>query len=193
MTRIIGLSGSLRTRSYNTALLEAAAVLMPETVELELASIRGIPLYDADLEASDGLPAPVVELKERIASADALLIATPEYNHSIPGVAKNAIDWLSRPPRDIRRVFGDLSVALIGATPGRGGTMLSQSAWLPVLRTLGTRTWFGRSLYVSGASTLFDETGLRDSETRARLETFCRDFATFVEANPRVTSGLKKS
>ena len=108
MIRIVGFSGSLRTGSYNSSLLAAAADLLPEGAELTIGSIRGIPLYDADLDAAQGAPEAVRILKEQITSADALLIATPEYNHSIPGVAKNAIDWLSRPPSDISRVFGGI-------------------------------------------------------------------------------------
>jgi len=83
------------------------------------------------------------ETQAAIAAADGLLLVTPEYNNSIPGVFKNAIDWLSRPPADISRVFGGKPVAIIGASPGGFGTILSQEAWLPVLRTLGTKPWFG--------------------------------------------------
>jgi NAD(P)H-dependent FMN reductase len=98
-------------------------------------------------------------------------------------VLKNTIDWLSRPPADIERVFGNRPVGLIGATPGMGGTRLAQSAWLPVLRTLGTRPWFGRQLYVTGAHKLFDEAGeLIDEGTRERLGTYMREFAAFVAA-----------
>lgn len=185
MKQIIGISGSLRRRSFNGALLQAAAAAMPATVEVEIATIAGIPLYDADVEAAEGIPPAVTALKERIAAADGLLIATPEYNHSIPGVVKNAIDWLSRPPKDIARIFGGLPVALLGATPGRGGTMLSQAAWLPVLRALGTQPWFGGALHVAGAASLFDDSGLTDSGTRERLTGFCSGFAAFVESTPR--------
>lgn len=150
VTKLIGLSGSLRQASYNSALLRSAAGLMPEDSELVVETIRGIPLYDGDVEAAEGIPEQVAALKEAIAAADGLLLVTPEYNNSIPGVFKNAIDWLSRPPADIPRVFGSKPVALIGASPGGFGTILSQNAWLPVLRTLGAELWSGKRLMVPG-------------------------------------------
>jgi chromate reductase len=180
MGRLVGISGSLRRGSYNTSLLRAAAHLTAAGSSIDIASIAGIPLYNADLEAS-GIPPEVATLKEMIAAADGLLIATPEYNNSIPGVLKNAIDWLSRPPADIRRVFGGRPVAVIGATTGRGATSLAQAAWLPVLRTLGTVPWFGERLMVSNAATVFDEQGqIVDDAVRARVETFVKEFVDFA-------------
>ena len=181
MTKLIGLSGSLRQASYNAALLRAAAGLMPEGAELVVETIRGIPLYDADLEAAEGIPERVSGLKDAIAEADGLLLVTPEYNNSIPGVFKNAIDWLTRPPSDIPRVFGDKPVAIMGATPGMGGTRLAQNAWLPVLRTLGTRAWFGKQLYVAGAGRAFDAEGkLVDAKVRELLIAFMAEYAAFL-------------
>jgi chromate reductase, NAD(P)H dehydrogenase (quinone) len=181
MTTILGISGSLRRGSFNTALLRAAVELMPPDVNLETATLHGIPLYDGDVEAESGLPASVSTLKERLAGADGLLLATPEYNNSIPGVFKNAIDWLSRPPSDIPRVFGNRPAALMGASPGHFGTVLSQAAWLPVLRTLGMRAWFGPRLLVSSAAKVFDESGrLTDAAIRSRLQTFLAGFAEFI-------------
>ena len=105
MTKLLGISGSLRRGSHNSALLRAATRLMPPEATLEVASIRGIPLYDYDVEVQ-GLPAAVTQLKEAIVGADGVLLVTPEYNNGIPGVFKNAIDWLSRPSSDVKRVFG---------------------------------------------------------------------------------------
>lgn len=193
MTKIIGIAGSLRKASFNAALLRAAAGLAPVGTDIEVASIAGIPLYDGDLESERGIPDVVTTLKDRIAAADGLLLVTPEYNGSIPGVFKNAIDWLSRPNQDIARVFGDKPVALMGATPGMAGTRLAQSAWLPVLRTLGARTWSGKQLYVASASHVFDSEGtLMDEKITKLLSEFLAGFSGFaaeVSARPRPGAG----
>lgn len=181
--KILGLSGSLRAGSLNTALLRAAAGMMPAGATLEVATIHGIPLYDGDLEAAEGIPAPVAALKEAIAAADGLLLVSPEYNNGIPGAFKNAIDWLSRPPGDIGRIFGGRPVAVIGASPGGFGTILAQAAWLPVLRTLGADHWSGGRLMVSRAHTLFDGAGaLADEGMAKHLRGFLAGFAGFVAA-----------
>jgi len=186
MTKLIGISGSLRRGSYNTALLHAAAGLMPEGAELAVHTIRDIPLYDGDVEASAGIPAPVTALKDAIAAADGLLLVTPEYNNSIPGVFKNAIDWLSRPPADIPRVFSRKPVALIGASPGSFGTILSQAAWLPVLRTLGVTFWSEGRLLVSRAGSVFDQNGaLVDAKIKEQLATLLNGFVEFARIEPQ--------
>lgn len=181
MIKIVGISGSLRKGSYNSALLHEAARLMPEGATLEIATIQGIPLYHGDQEDSLGLPLAVVALKDAIASADGVLLATPEYNNGIPGVFKNAIDWASRPPADMNRVFSGRPFAVIGASPGNFGTILAQDSWLSVLRTLGTRPWFGGRLMASRASGLFDADGqLTDDALRSRLKDFLAGFVSFV-------------
>jgi NAD(P)H-dependent FMN reductase len=178
---LVGVSGSLRQGSYNAALLRAAAGLMPEGSTLAIETIRGIPLYDGDLEAEHGPPEAVTRLKDAIAAADGLLLVTPEYNNSIPGPLKNAIDWLSRPAADIARVFGGKPVALMGASPGGFGTVMAQNAWLPVLRTLGTRFWAEGRLLVSRAGGVFAPDGtLTEEKTRAALAAFVAGFARFA-------------
>lgn len=184
MTKIVGIAGSLRAASFNAALLRTAAGLMPSGASLEIASIKGIPLYDGDVEANEGIPQVVAALKEQIAAADGLLLVTPEYNNAMPGVFKNAIDWLSRPPSDIPRIFGNRPTAVIGASPGGFGTILAQNAWLPVLRTLGTQPWFGGGrLLVSRAGNVFNDAGeLVDEKMKAQLQQFVNGFVNFVKS-----------
>jgi NAD(P)H-dependent FMN reductase len=185
MIKVLGLSGSLRRGSYNSALLRAATRLMPAESSLEVASIRGIPLYDADVE-SQGIPATVNALKEAIVNAEALLFATPEYNNSLPGVFKNTIDWLSRPPADIKRVFGARPVAIMGASSGPFGTVLSQAAWLPVLRTLGMQPWFGGRIAVARAANAFDGDGnLKDASVEEGLKQFLSGYVSFLRTLQR--------
>lgn len=178
---IVALSGSLRKGSYNTALVRAAAELAPEDVQIDVATLHGIPLYDGDLEESEGIPEAAARLKDRIAGTDGLLIATPEYNNAPPGVLKNAIDWLTRPPKDIARVFRDRPVAVAGATPGGFGTVHAQTAWLPVLRALRVHPWFGPRLMLARAGDAFDEDGrLADEDQRKKLAEFVAGFAAFI-------------
>ncbi len=180
MTNIVGISGSLRAGSYNSALLRAAKSSMPEGASLGIATIAGIPVYDGDIE-NTGIPAAVTTLKDAVAGSDGLLIATPEYNNSVPGALKNAIDWLSRPPADIARVFRDRPVAIMGASQGGFGTVLSQNAWLPIFHTLGARVWHGGRLMASRAQNLFDADGtLTDKATQAALQKFLQGFIAFV-------------
>jgi NAD(P)H-dependent FMN reductase len=182
MTKIIGLSGSLRRKSFNTSLLRAAQALAGDGIEFEIATLHDIPVYDGDLEERDGIPQAVNVLRERIANSNGLLIATPEYNNSTPGVLKNGIDWLSRRPTKAPHVFQDLPVACIGASPGGFGTLLAQNALLPVLRTLQTRPWFAGRLMVSKAAAKFSADGeLTDEATRELLREFVKGFAKFAK------------
>ncbi len=183
MITILGIPGSLRIDSFNLRLLKAAQAMTPAHCRVEIETLAGIPLYNGDIELAEGIPQQVERLKDRIAATDALLIASPEYNNSLPGVLKNAVDWLSRPPQDQARVFRGRPVAIIGATPGGMGTALSQTAWLPVLRALGTKPWFGRSLYVSGAHQVFDQYGIiQDDALSDRLRDFIAGFAAYTAA-----------
>jgi len=181
MTELVGFAGSLRAGSFNRALLAAARSAMPPGASLTILPIDDVPLYDADLERDTGVPPSVQQLKESIASADGLVIATPEYNGGIPGVAKNVIDWISRPPEDIPRVLHGKPVALIGATPGRLGTVLSQAAWLQVLRTLRMRVWVqGGPFYVMQAPQSIGPDGAADGELVKRLSDYMRGFVAAI-------------
>lgn len=181
MVDLLGISGSLRAGSFNTALLRAARELAGDGVRLDIQTLHGIPLYDADLEARDGLPAAARALQDRVRACDGLLLATPEYNNGIPGVFKNAIDWLSRPASEIPAVFGGRPVAVMGASPGGFGTILSQDAWWPVLRTLRANVWFGGRVMVSRAGGAFDADGaLVDDKVREQLRGFMAGFAAFA-------------
>ncbi len=115
MIQLLGISGSLLTGSFNTALLQAAKTVSGDGLALDMATLHGIPLYDGDAEAADGLPAAVLALRERIAQADGLIMATPEYNSGVPGVLKNALDWVSRTSAQHPDVLSQKPVALIGA------------------------------------------------------------------------------
>ncbi len=180
-TKIIGIAGSLRAGSYNAALLRAAVTLMPDDGVLDFGTMRGIPLSDGDVERAEGVPPAVLTLRDQIASADGVLIVSPEYNNSMPGVLKNAIDWLSRQSADGAKTFGNRPFAVIGASPGGFGTILAQNAWLPVLRTLGTRQWFGGRLMVSRAGGVFNAAGeLTDEQIKTQLKQFMQGFVGFT-------------
>lgn len=189
MIKILGISGSLRAQSFNTALLRAAQAAAGADVQIEAATLHGIPLFDGDLEQRDGTPRAVRELKTRILDHDGLLMVTPEYNNGVPGVFKNAVDWLSRKTPDLPPVFADRPVAVIGASPGGFGTIMAQNHWLPVLRTLGARHWSGGRLMVSRAQSVFGPDGaLLDDAVRRQLAEFVHGFALFVAGTPRATA-----
>lgn len=180
MPRILGISGSLRKNSFNSALLRAAEGMFPNVIERGV--IDDVPFYNGDVELI-GVPDPVIRLKQQLIAADGLLLVTPEYNQSMPGVLKNVVDWLSRPSLDVTNAFRDKPVALIGATPGGFGTILGQDAWLPVFRGLGSRFWTGGRLMVAGASRVFDDQGsLIDETIQQRLNIFLQGFIEYCEA-----------
>jgi len=181
MKTIIGISGSLRKGSFNSALLREAAKHAPPGVQIVIKSIEAFPLYNWDVEKESGIPTPVQELKDAISEAQGLLVATPEYNNSLPGVLKNAIDWLSRPSSDIERVFRGKPVAIMGASTGRFGTTLSQTAWLPVLRVLGTKPWFGTRLLIARANQVFGDDGeVKDDDVKEQIRKFVQGFAASI-------------
>lgn len=176
MTTILGLSGSLRRASFNSGLLRAARDVAPNGVEVVIGDISGVPLYNADDEAAQGMPPAVAALNDQLARADGLLLVTPEYNNGIPGVFKNAIDWMSR--GEGLALFAGKPVAVTGASPGGFGTTQAQTHWWPVLRTLKTLPWWEGRLMVSRASGLFDADGnLTDDKTRQQVAGFVAGFA----------------
>jgi chromate reductase len=163
----LGVAGSLRRGSYNRGLIRAAAEVAPPGVSLEAYDLTDIPLYNADIE-TDGDPEPVAAFKRAIAAADALLIATPEYNHCIPGVLKNAIDWASRPPR--QSVLSGKPVAVMGATPTPGGTARAQAQLRDGLTYTNGLVLPLPEILVGLARDKFDEEGnLIDDETRSEI------------------------
>lgn len=179
---LIGISGSLRTGSWNTALLETVATSLPTGVALEIADIADIPLFNEDLEPSD-FPAAVSALKDRVAAADGLVIATPEYNGGVPGVAKNVIDWLSRPIADQPRVLHGRPVCLMGATPGPTGTGHAQAAWLPILRTLRMPLWADQGAFLVRSSySVFEDGKMTDEALRDRLRGYLAAYVDWVQA-----------
>lgn len=181
MIKILALSGSLRARSFNTLLLQAAQAIAPADCIFEFASMKDIPLYDQDEEDKAGIPPAVVTLKEQIKAADGLLISTPEYNHGIPGVLKNTIDWLSRPPKDIPEIFHGRKIGLMGASPGRFGTAFAQTMWLPTLRYLNVNL-FPKQLFVALVNSLFNEQGeLIDLTMKKLLQDYMEGFVDFLQ------------
>ncbi len=154
--RVLGFAGSLRRDSYNRAALRAAQELLPPGMTLEIFDLAPIPLFNEDVER-DGVPMAVKEFKERIAAADALLIATPEYNYSIPGVLKNAIDWASRPPGQSPLIGKPL--AIMGASSGYFGSARAQYHLRQVCVILNMHPVNSPEVFISGAASKFDETG----------------------------------
>jgi chromate reductase, NAD(P)H dehydrogenase (quinone) len=165
--RVLGISGSLRRDSYNSGLLRAAAELLPSGAELEVFDgLKAIPPYDADDDVSPA-PEPVASLREAFEAADAILIATPEYNASIPGALKNALDWASRP--HATNPLRGKPAAVVGASTGMFGAVWAQAETRKVLSTIGARV-LDHELPVPEGDERFDADGtLRDPEVEAQL------------------------
>lgn len=176
---ICGIAGSLRDGSYNRALLRAAKKVAPESVEIRIFDRVGeIPLFNQDVE-DEGDPEPVSALKDAIRAADGLLLVTPEYNHGVPGVMKNLIDWASRPPRD--SVLNGTPVGIMGATPGMTGTARSQSMLRQSLVFTNSPAMLQPEVLVARAHQKFDDDGtLTDEKTREFLGTFLGELHTWV-------------
>jgi chromate reductase len=167
---ILALSGSLRRASYNTAALRAARELAPEGVTVTIfEGLRDIPPYDDDLRLASGYPAPVEALRKALAAADAVLIATPEYNYSVPGVLKNALDWASRPPAP---PFDGKPVAILGASPGLFGTARAQYDLRKMFVFMNGLVLNKPEVMITQAASRFDTEGrLTDAATRDFIAT----------------------
>jgi chromate reductase, NAD(P)H dehydrogenase (quinone) len=160
---VIGISGSLRKGSFNTAALRAAQGLAPEGMTIERAEIGDLPLYNDDVRAA-GFPPPAERLRAQIAAADAILLVTPEYNYSISGVLKNAIDWASRPPS---QPFEAKPVAIMGASPGLFGSARAQYHLRQMLIFLNAMPVNRPEVMIGQAQNKFDADGnLTDEPTR---------------------------
>jgi chromate reductase len=180
---ILGFVGSLRKNSYNKALLRVAAEFVPKGAMLEAFDLEGIPLFNQDLETQP--PQRVKEFKAKIKAADALLIVTPEYNYSIPGVLKNAIDWASRPPAD--NVFYGKPVAIMGASTGILGTARAQYHLRQSFVFLNMHAINSPEVFVTFAAQKFDENGnLKDEKTKQLI-------AKLLENLVRWTLKLRKT
>ena len=182
MKTVLAIAGSLRRHSFNRLLLDAAAQLAPEDMKVvRFEGLASIPLFDEDLEGLPaGNPEPVERLRRAVASADGLLIATPEYNWSIPGVLKNAIDWLSRASPE--EVLAGKPVAIVGASSGPWGTRLAQAALRQVLTSTESLILPSPALFVRNAASAFDDSGrLTDQKVRAQLSALLGAFEEWIE------------
>jgi chromate reductase len=179
MIKILGIAGSLRKGSYNKALLKAAVELQPDSMEIEIFDIAGIPLYNGDVEA-EGTPTAVIEFKNKIAEADTLLIATPEYNYSIPGVLKNAIDWASRPPKS--SPLNGKPAGIMGATGGLMGTVRAQMHLRQTAVLTNMLIMNRPEVLVTKAHEKFDKDGkLIDENTAQHIKKFLSALAEWTE------------
>ena len=182
MPNVLGISGSLRNGSYNTALLEAAKALAPSDLSFGRGRIDAIPLYNADLQ-SQGFPDSVLSLGAEIRAADGVLIATPEYNYSIPGVLKNAIDWLSRLES---QPFAGKPIALMGASMGAQGTSRAQYHLRQVFVFLDGRVLNRPEVFVGAAHSKFDDSGLlTDPDTRKFLSGYLQTVSEWLSGSHR--------
>lgn len=176
--RITAFAGSLRAASYNRALLRACVELAPPAMTFDIFDLAEVPLYNGDVEAA-GDPPGVQRLKAAIAAADGLLIATPEYNHGVPGVTKNAVDWASRPARGAP--LGEKPVAILGASPGQTGSARGQSQLRQAFEFTNSFCMPQPEILVFRAHEKFDEAGrLTDERTREHLGRFLVAFAAWV-------------
>jgi chromate reductase len=184
--RIIGVAGSLRRRSYNRALLQAACELSPAELIIEVHSLDDLPLFNEDLEDGSA-PPPVERLRSAVRSADGVLLVTPEYNHGVPGVLKNAVDWLSQPLR--RSALEGKPVAMMGASTGQAGTARSQSQLRQAFVLTNSPVLQQPEVLVGRAHEKFDANGqLNDAVTREFVTVFLIRLAEWLAHQKRVAS-----
>lgn len=178
---IAGISGSLREGSYNTATLRALKEIASDTLDIDIVTLEDVPLFNEDVEAQ-GWPDRVQALRDRIEPAEGIIFATPEYNYSVPGVLKNAIDWLSRPERK-GPIFGK-PAAIIGATPSMVGTARAQAHLRQVVFYNGMPLIADVEILVARAGEKFDDQGrLTDNETRDYLSSMAEKYTDWVRAH----------
>lgn len=176
--KFLAISGSLRRDSLNTRLAKTLADRAPSGHSIDVATLHGIPLYDGDLEDQSGIPEPVQALRQRIQQAEGLILVTPEYNGGMPGVFKNALDWLTRPSSEMAATFTGRPTALGGATPGGLGTTLAQAGSLVMLRQLKVDL-FADHLRVSRAHEALGDDGLDDGAAR-QIDRWLTGFIDFA-------------
>lgn len=177
-TKVIAFAGSLRKDSFNKSLLYALKSLGAEHLEIEVFDIKDIPLYSGDLE-KEGFPHAVDEFREKVKQSQALIIATPEYNYSVPGVLKNALDWLSRAPKG---VLDEKPTAILGASDGRIGTARAQFYLKSILLDLNCFVMPKPDVFISFAQDKIDNQGrVTDLETIQHLEKFVNSFVQWID------------
>lgn len=180
---VLCIAGSLRRDSWNRRLLHAAANHAPPTLQIDVYDgLSEVPLFDEDLEQRErNGPAAVQALRRAIAAADGVIIATPEYNHAIPGVLKNALDWLSR-DADFGSLLPEKPVAVLGASSGAWGTRLAQASLRQVLHSCGALVMPAPTVFIANAVSQFDVNGaLTDLATAASLQKFMQAFHQWME------------
>ena len=178
--KIVGIPGSLREHSFNRALIKVAVADAPEGIDVEMFLLHDIPLYNADVEA-EGDPEPVRALKEAIRDADGVLFATPQYNGSISGVLKNAIDWASRPA--FRSVLAGKPAAFVGATPGRSATTKARSDLEALLGSTRSKVMASPTIGLASCEDVIDEGEVKRDQVRRQIQELVSDFAVFIRGH----------
>jgi chromate reductase len=183
---ILGIPGSLREHSFNRALIRAASEVAPEAVEVRMFLLHDIPLYNADVEVH-GDPEPVARLKQAIREADGVLFSTPQYNRSVAGVLKNAIDWASRPP--FESVLAGKPVAIIGATSGQSATEVARQHLQVILESTRSVLLDTRTIGISNSGDHIDEGVVHSEEVRDQIRKIVEVFATLIRERALVEVG----